>query len=489
MSGSTVIEDPAIPLVSRNGGFQLYSDETTSPPAHKPALNPPKASACTSNEGQMSYTGSFCKKTRKYDNVGYRLAKRKGFFQRRKIVCDFALAFALLGIILMIVETEISIAHISNGVSKDSLATLLLKTSITVSTVTLLGFVVWYHILDIQLFMCDNSVDDWRLAMTTSRVCGIILELIVYAIHPPPGLEDYSYRSIDPVTKLPGPIITVPVDVLFSIPMFLRLFLLGRVIMLHSRLFTDASSQSLGALNRIHFNFRFIFKSMMTLYPEYVLLILMLSGFVIASWMLRACEMYYYEEPQTRDFLNALWLISITFLSVGYGDIVPHSYCGRGIAVLTGIFGAGCTALVVAVLARKLELSRAEKYVHNFVIDVELDKRYKIAAANIVKAGWFVYKNKKYGKTRRMLQHQRKLLKAIHAIRDVKQEQRRLMDNAVSIVEMFKTQNTMLNAVQSMEDQQTDIDQKVHSLGQRMGQLETKLDAILAVLHGQPQPN
>ncbi|ELT96822.1 hypothetical protein CAPTEDRAFT_22890, partial [Capitella teleta] len=411
-------------------------------------------------------------------NVGYRLAKRKGFFQRRKVVCDFALAFAILGIVLMIVETEISIAHITNGVAKDNLATLLLKTSISVSTATLLGFVVWYHILDVQLFMCDNSVDDWRLAMNSRRVTSILIELIVYAIHPPPGLEDYSYRNIDPLTGEPGPLITVPVDVLFSIPMFLRLFLLGRVIMLHSRLFTDASSQSLGALNRIHFNFSFIFKSMMTLYPEYVLLLLMLSGFVVASWMLRACEMYYIDEPQTRDFLNALWLISITFLSVGYGDIVPHSYCGRSIAVLTGIFGAGCTALVVAVLARKLELSRAEKYVHNFVIDVELDKRYKIAAANIVKAGWFVYKNKKYGKTRRMLVYQRKLLKAIHVIRDVKQEQRRMVDNAVSIVEMHKTQNTLCSLVQGVDDSQVEVDQKVLALNQRMAVVEGKLDAI-----------
>ena len=478
MSGSTVIEDPGIPLVGRNGGFQLYGEDNNSPSSSPRKVPNPNMDAAP----QMSYAGSRKKKNRKYDNVGYRLAMRKSFFQRRKVVCDFALAFAILGIVLMIVETEISIQNIVDEVAKDNLATLLLKTAITVSTVTLLGFIIWYHILDIQLFMCDNSVDDWRLAMTTRRVFSIIFELLIYAIHPPPGLEDYSYRSIDPETGEEGPIISVPVDVLFSIPMFLRLFLLGRVIMLHSRLFTDASSQSLGALNRIHFNFRFIFKSMMTLYPEYVLVILMVSGFVIASWMLRACEMYYKEDPQTRDFLNSLWLISITFLSVGYGDIVPHSYCGRSIAVLTGIFGAGCTALVVAVLARKLELSRAEKYVHNFVIDVELDKRYKIAAANIVKAGWFVYKNKKYGKTRQMLRHQRKLLKAIHKIRDVKQEQRRMVDNAVSIVEMFKTQNNMCNIVQNIDDTQADVDQKVQALNQRMSVVEGKLDAVLAAV-------
>ena len=35
--------------------------------------------------------------------------------------------------------------------------------------------------------------------------------------------------------------------------------------------------------------------------------------------------------------LNTMWLIAITFLSVGYGDIVPNTYCGRGIAVATGM--------------------------------------------------------------------------------------------------------------------------------------------------------
>lgn len=99
-----------------------------------------------------------------------------------------------------------------------------------------------------------------------------------------------------------------------------------------------------------------------------------------------------------------MWLISITFLSIGYGDMVPHTYCGKGVCLLTGIMvrlhviallppldvvflltggsssapppqGAGCTALVVAVVARKLELTKAEKHVHNFMMDTQLCKR------------------------------------------------------------------------------------------------------------------
>lgn len=89
-------------------------------------------------------------------------------------------------------------------------------------------------------------------------------------------------------------------------------------------------------------------------------------------------------------------MVSVTFLSIGYGDVVPHTYCGRSICLLTGIMvgpvsappprrsdtnsdpppqGAGCTVLVVAVVARKLELTRAEKHVHNFMMDSHISKR------------------------------------------------------------------------------------------------------------------
>jgi potassium intermediate/small conductance calcium-activated channel subfamily N protein 3 len=40
-----------------------------------------------------------------------------------------------------------------------------------------------------------------------------------------------------------------------------------------------------------------------------------------------------------------MWLIAITFLSVGYGDIVPNTYCGRGIAVTTGMMVSNAAPL------------------------------------------------------------------------------------------------------------------------------------------------
>lgn len=82
----------------------------------------------------------------------------------------------------------------------------------------------------------------------------------------------------------------VPYDVTLSLPMFFRLYLICRVMLLHSKLFTDASSRSIGALNRINFNTRFVLKTLMTICPGTVLLVFMVSLWIIASWTLRQCE-------------------------------------------------------------------------------------------------------------------------------------------------------------------------------------------------------
>ncbi|KAI9589582.1 hypothetical protein GQX74_007750 [Glossina fuscipes] len=104
--------------------------------------------------------------------------------------------------------------------------------------------------------MIDNCADDWRIAMTWQRISQIGLELFICAIHPIPG--EYYFQWTTKLANKNKTIGTemVPYDVALSLPMFLRLYLICRVMLLHSKLFTDASSRSIGALNRINFNTR-----------------------------------------------------------------------------------------------------------------------------------------------------------------------------------------------------------------------------------------
>ncbi|XP_060617901.2 small conductance calcium-activated potassium channel protein 2 isoform X2 [Anolis sagrei] len=428
--------------------------------------------------GGGSQTNSGGKSSKKKNqNIGYKLGHRRALFEKRKRLSDYALIFGMFGIVVMVIETELS----WGAYSKESLYSLALKCLISLSTIILLGLIIVYHAREIQLFMVDNGADDWRIAMTYERIFFICLEILVCAIHPIPGNYTFTWTARLAFTYIPSTAIA-DVDIILSIPMFLRLYLIARVMLLHSKLFTDASSRSIGALNKINFNTRFVMKTLMTICPGTVLLVFSISLWIIAAWTVRACERYHDQQDVTSNFLGAMWLISITFLSIGYGDMVPNTYCGKGVCLLTGIMGAGCTALVVAVVARKLELTKAEKHVHNFMMDTQLTKRVKNAAANVLRETWLIYKNTKLVKKidhAKVRKHQRKFLQAIHQLRSVKMEQRKLNDQANTLVDLAKTQNIMYDMISDLNERSEDFEKRIVTL-------ETKLETLIGSIQALP---
>ncbi|KAK6643752.1 hypothetical protein RUM43_000015 [Polyplax serrata] len=308
--GSTAGEEAGIALVGVHSDYPRYTEER--------GLSDPLTKGSPTGKHKP--------------NVGYRLGRRKALFEKRKRISDYALVIGMFGIIVMVVENELSSAGVYTKASFYSTA---LKTLISVSTVILLGLIVTYHALEVQLFMIDNCADDWRIAMTWQRISQISIELAICAVHPIPG--QYYFLWTTKLANKGGDIGSrwVPYDVTLSLPMFFRLYLICRVMLLHSKLFTDASSRSIGALNRITFNTRFVLKTLMTICPGTVLLVFMVSLWIIASWTLRQCERFHDEDHA--NLLNSMWLIAITFLCIGYGDIVPNTYCGRGITLACGI--------------------------------------------------------------------------------------------------------------------------------------------------------
>lgn len=220
-------------------------------------------------------------------NVGYRLGRRKALFEKRKRISDYALTFALIGILFMIVENELSAALYYD---KSSVYSYGIKIIISVTTVLLLALIGAYHALEVQLFMIDNCADDWRIAMTLKRIGQILAELVICIIHPIPFELYFTWTTR--LNNHGGRLVStqVPLDVVLSLPMFFRLYLICRVMLLHSKLFTDASSRSIGALNRISFDTRFVLKTLMTICPGTVLMVFMVSIWMIASWAMRLCE-------------------------------------------------------------------------------------------------------------------------------------------------------------------------------------------------------
>lgn len=87
--------------------------------------------------------------------------------------------------------------------------------------------------------------------MTTDRLALVAVELAAVAIHPyPVGLVSYFKQSL--LHSTPHLLLSeTELEIILALPMFLRFYLLGRAMMLHSRLFTDTASRSIGALNKV----------------------------------------------------------------------------------------------------------------------------------------------------------------------------------------------------------------------------------------------
>ncbi|KAM3923653.1 intermediate conductance calcium-activated potassium channel protein 4 isoform 1-T1 [Leptodactylus fuscus] len=390
-----------------------------------------------------------------------KLKKRKVLVEQKKRLSAWILFLALLGIVLMVVHTEL--LRFDN--CKWFVYLYLMKCTISFSTIILLILIIAFHVKEIKLFMTDNSLVHWRIAVNSKMLGWIFLEILVCAIHPFP----YEQRCKEKEVKQSEPMVFMSeVDIFLSILMFLRVYLLPRTVLLHSKVLVDASYRSIGALNKIKFQYQFVVKILMNTCPGRVLLILTISLWVVSSWVLSVCER---DSQSTGNLSSAMWLIPITFLTIGYGDMVPQSVCGKMVCLFTGVMGVGCTALIVAVAAQKLEFTKAEKHVHNFMMDIRYMKQIKCAAANVLGEAWLLHKHTKHGDMSKIRLHQRQLLGAIHVFRRKRIKHKNLKDQVNAMVDISKMQMIM-----------TDLDcnftSSHHDLEKRIDQLDKKLDEI-----------
>jgi len=95
----------------------------------------------------------------------------------------------------------------------------------------------------LQLFVVDNCIDDWRIALSARRLLQLALELSICALHPPPGAFYFEWRPVyhdaddSEGDDAGGASRLVPIDALLALPMFFRLYLVCRRVRLFKNLY------------------------------------------------------------------------------------------------------------------------------------------------------------------------------------------------------------------------------------------------------------
>lgn len=93
-------EDAAIALIGVHTEYPRYMDDRG-----------------LGNSQTKGVSGSISITSKHKPNVGYRLGRRKALFEKRKRISDYALVMGMFGIIVMVIENELSSAGVYTKVS------------------------------------------------------------------------------------------------------------------------------------------------------------------------------------------------------------------------------------------------------------------------------------------------------------------------------------------------------------------------------------
>ncbi|XP_036363077.1 small conductance calcium-activated potassium channel protein 2-like isoform X2 [Octopus sinensis] len=472
--GCTKMEDMTSPLVKCEEEYPRYTDdhpmdiraintttlddELDSPSDIIPTNSDNSLAHCAGGRSAMGAGG------KSFANLGFRLRERKLLIEKKRWIVDLEVGLALIGILIMVVDTEL---YFQSYYTIDSLPSQWLKLMVSISTVVLLFVVCMYYMVDMQLRMVELGLRSWRLAVSKGFVLKLLIEILICCVHPLPiHIGTLELKAPEKATRA-SHIVEDPLAAVLSILMFMRLYLIARFMVVHSNVLIDSAVQSLGTLSRVNINAQFVFRALMSTCPGGVLGIIMVSVFLIGSWTMRACETHSAPGSDTHTISQAMWLTAVTFLTLGYGDLTPSSRCGRFIAIWTGLMGVGITALCVAVLARKLEQTRPEKYVHTFLRRMRLDQRHKNAASDVLKQALMIWRLKRAGlpeSNAQIMHHRRKLIDATAIMRSAKEVSSMVRENTVGIIEVANSVNEIYNLVKSIKDEQRVIQTRLSSL-------------------------
>ena len=83
--------------------------------------------------------------------------------------------------------------------------------------------------------------------------------------------------------------------------------------------------------------------------------------FFALAILLYFAELHQHFQNSPQSFGEALYLSAVTALTIGYGDLVPHTVIGRCLSLGLALLGIMLTGIIAAVAVKALEVQYREK--------------------------------------------------------------------------------------------------------------------------------
>lgn len=246
-----------------------------------------------------------------------------------------------------------------------------------------------YHWYEIEIYKFDNSIaPDSGSILNWKKKLWLIVEYLLYLVQPFTCFHIGSFLDFPMLTFL----------------MLIRLVLLFRLVIICSLPFNNVKTITFASLNQINIgslntnNIRLVVRTYMDESAGTIMMILVAANWVIMAWCLRLTEAREYIITGSEighDFKDMLWLVPITFTTIGYGDFYPHSIIGRVCVLWIGFSGIVSAAILVTVMTDMLTMTRRERLLHRVLNIDAIDGELRHRAAIVLQRTFRRYKTGK----------------------------------------------------------------------------------------------
>ncbi|XP_069798534.1 intermediate conductance calcium-activated potassium channel protein 4-like [Narcine bancroftii] len=377
------------------------------------------------------------------DQRSHRLQRRRHLVRTMRRLCYTGLLTSCVGIGLMIASTELIWAQSSIYIIETT------RICNSASTMLLLAITLAYHRVSLQLQMTDKGLTSWREALSPCWVVCLALEFLLCLLHPLPFTSCLGRDGLFSTA-----------EILLSTPMFLRLYWVPRAMYVGSQVLGPAG-QALGPLGHRCLSPSLVLRALATGSAGIGLLSFIVCFWLLAAWTVSVCER---SGNHRLTMLESIWLIPITFLTIGYGDLYPITHCGKFICLFTGVMGLSCLVLSITLVSRTLQLRPDQELVHNLMQEAWIRQEVTQAAADLIGTAWLHHKRGPSAPSHLCQQRQMDLASAVHRFRNAKLQQRRHQDHVNAAMRSTKTHLLLQDVKRELKLSSLQVDSRLNAL-------------------------
>lgn len=187
---------------------------------------------------------------------------------------------------------------------------------------------------------------------------GFIVQLFVLMIGPIPGFDMYLQFCCENDEKVYYQLS----DFLLAL-MWLRLIFIMRAWLNYS-IFTDAYAKILQNAYGFESSLQFTLRCHLLVYPKQTVMTLYSTTILTAAYLIRIFEKPYFRkigQPSFDSYFESIWFTTVTFSTIGYGDISPGTNFGKLIVIVLAFWSVLLTSLLVVTVSSIFQMSSSQE--------------------------------------------------------------------------------------------------------------------------------